>query len=124
MPSEAQRFKLTEALAAVLFVALSLSSQSTAQQKARLSDTNAENLEQGREIKREMGAGDAHSYAIMLQVGEFVHIVVEQMGIDVVVAIQAPDGKPLREMDSINGKYGPESISIVADKAGTYVLQI
>jgi CHAT domain-containing protein/tetratricopeptide (TPR) repeat protein len=71
-----------------------------------------------------MGARETHSYAISLRAGEFAHIEVDQIGIDVVLAIRGPEGQLVGEMDSINGKYGLESISIVAENVGTYVLDI
>src|SRR5262249_27024756 len=47
---------------------------------------------------RELKAGDAHSYKLNLASGQFLHVVVEQKGIDVVVRLFLPDGKKLIEV--------------------------
>src|SRR5215510_1691297 len=48
-------------------------------------------------IDRELAGGKAHSYQIMLTAGQYLHVVVEQRGIDVVVALFPPDGKQIIE---------------------------
>jgi CHAT domain-containing protein/tetratricopeptide (TPR) repeat protein len=124
MRSEAHRLRAIEALAISLVLAISLCLHSIAQERLHSPVSHKESLELGIAIKKAIGAGEAHSYAITLRAGEFAHIVVEQIGIDLVLAIRGPDGEPIAEMDSTNGKYGPEPISTVAELAGTYQLEI
>lgn len=81
-------------------------------------------LEPGAAVEREMAGGDTHAYRIKLTAGDYVYVVVDQRGIDVVVRLFAPDGQQLIEIDSPNGMNGPEPISLVADKAGYYRLEI
>jgi CHAT domain-containing protein/Tfp pilus assembly protein PilF len=50
--------------------------------------------------------------------------VVEQLGIDVVVSILDPDGRPIAEVDRPSGLNGPESASLIAQSKGTYGIQI
>lgn len=81
-------------------------------------------LEPGAAIEREMAGGDTHAYRIKVTTGDYVHVVVDQRGIDVVVRLLAPDGRLLIEIDSPNGMYGPEPISLVAEQAGYYRLEV
>ena len=81
-------------------------------------------LEIGIPIQRELRAGERHSYPLTLTPGKYLHSVVEQDGIDVVVTILGPDGKPLAQVDRPSGLYGPEGISLISDQSGTYQLQV
>src|SRR5215813_3955986 len=51
----------------------------------------------GKTIERELTGGEKHYYSFTLEAGQFVQAVVEQDGIDVVVAIFGQDGKKLTE---------------------------
>ncbi|MBC7908908.1 MAG: CHAT domain-containing protein [Pyrinomonadaceae bacterium] len=81
-------------------------------------------LEQGKLIERELAGDAAHSYSITLTANQFLHVVVEQKGIDVVVTLFAPDGRQLIEVDSPNGSSGPEPVSLVVEMAGSYRLKV
>jgi CHAT domain-containing protein/Tfp pilus assembly protein PilF len=81
-------------------------------------------LNLGEVIEREMAGVAVHSYRVALKAGQFVHIAVEQKGIDVVLTLIDPNGATLIEADSPNGAEGPESVSYVAERTGTYTLKI
>lgn len=81
-------------------------------------------LEPGKPVERELAGNAAYSFHIRLATNQFLHVVVEQKGIDVVVALFAPDGKKVAEVDSPNGTQGPEPISVVAKAAGNYRLEV
>lgn len=81
-------------------------------------------LEPGKPIERELAGGQAHSYQITLAVGQYLHVVVEQRGIDVVVVAFGPDGKQLVEVDSPNGTQGPEPVYLVTESGGNYRLSV
>ncbi|MBA4124994.1 MAG: CHAT domain-containing protein [Acidobacteria bacterium] len=78
----------------------------------------------GKPIERSLAGNEAHSYKIVLAVNQYLHVVVEQRGIDVVVTLFAPDGKKIVEVDSFNGSQGPEPVSMVAEAAGSYRLEV
>ncbi|HEX8736010.1 MAG TPA: CHAT domain-containing tetratricopeptide repeat protein [Pyrinomonadaceae bacterium] len=78
----------------------------------------------GKPIERSLAGNEAHSYKILLAANQYLHVVVEQRGIDVVVTLFAPDGKKIAEVDSPNGTQGKEPLSIVAETAGNYRLEI
>ena len=81
-------------------------------------------LELGKPIERELKGSEAHSYKILLTANQFLHIVVEQKGIDVVVALFAPDGKKVAEVDSPNGTQGPEALFLVIQTFGNHRLEV
>ena len=81
-------------------------------------------LELGKPIERQLSKDETHSYAIVLTTGQYGHLIVDQRGIDVAVAMYGPDGAKLVEVDSPNYNHGPEPLSFVADTAGTYRLEV
>ncbi|HEX8266323.1 MAG TPA: CHAT domain-containing protein [Pyrinomonadaceae bacterium] len=81
-------------------------------------------LKLGKPIERNLAGNEAHSYKIVLAANQYLHVVVDQRGIDVVVALFAPDGKKMTEVDSPNGTHGLEPISVVAEAAGNYRLEV
>jgi CHAT domain-containing protein/Tfp pilus assembly protein PilF len=81
-------------------------------------------LEPGARLQRGLGGGETHSYSISLNSGEYIRIVITQQGIDVVVRVYAPDGSPFAEMDSPSGRQGLEPVSILAQTAGVYRLEV
>lgn len=81
-------------------------------------------LEQNKPIGREMTAGETHAYKLMLAGGQFCHIVVDQQGIDVAVALYGVDGKRIVEIDGPNGRNGKELILLVAEASGSYRLEV
>jgi len=80
-------------------------------------------LELDKPIERELAGGQTHAYQIALAAGQFLHVVVEQRGIDIVVALFGPDDKQLVEVDSPNGAQGPEPVFFVTEATGLYRLK-
>src|SRR5215510_5352175 len=80
-------------------------------------------LELGKPVERELSGGQSHSYKITMISGQYLHIVVEQRGIDVVVVLFAPDGKKISEADSENFIEGSETLSVIAEASGAYLIE-
>src|SRR6266508_4158990 len=57
-------------------------------------------LEAGKSIKGELAGGRRHAYRISLGANQFLKVVVEQQGIDIVAQVSGPDGKQILEFDS------------------------
>jgi CHAT domain-containing protein len=55
---------------------------------------------------------------------QFVRIEVIQNGADLAVSFRDPAGRTLMDADSINGRYGPETIVAVTPSAGDYTLEV
>jgi CHAT domain-containing protein/Tfp pilus assembly protein PilF len=67
---------------------------------------------------------ESRSFPIALQSGQFVRILVQQQGIDLVVTLLSPDGKEIATSDSPNEDEGTEVISAIAKVSGEYKLVI
>ncbi len=77
-------------------------------------------LKPGEAVERELAGGGTHSYRINLSAGEFLYLIVDQQGIDVVVTLLDPAGTQIFKVDGPNDERGPEPIWHVADAAGAY----
>jgi CHAT domain-containing protein/Flp pilus assembly protein TadD len=80
-------------------------------------------LEPGKPIERELSGGQSHSYKITATSGQYLHIEVEQRGIDVAVALYTPDGKKIGEVDGERVTVGSETILAIAEAAGAYRIE-
>src|SRR5262249_776625 len=81
-------------------------------------------LEVGKPIRRELAGGQKHAYRIGLSSDQFMKVIVEQQGIDVVVQVSGPDGKQILEFDSESRTRGQEVVSQVAEAGGDYQLVV
>src|SRR5262249_26935330 len=77
-------------------------------------------LEAGKPIKRELAGEQWHAYRISLGADQFLKVIVEQQGIDVVVQLSGPDGRQILEFDSESRSQGREEVSLVAEVAGAF----
>jgi CHAT domain-containing protein/Tfp pilus assembly protein PilF len=94
------------------------------EQTAIAQEKDIHSLVLGEPITHELKGGQAHTYQINLAADQFLKVVVDQHGIDVVVTLFGPDGEQLVEMDSPNGTQGPEPVSVVTELSGTYQLEV
>jgi len=79
----------------------------------------------GPPIVREMRGGEQHAYRVSLSAGQHARVVVDQKGIDVVLALSGSDGKLLLEVDNnLSGTRGMEVVSLVAEVSGDYLLNV
>jgi CHAT domain-containing protein/tetratricopeptide (TPR) repeat protein len=81
-------------------------------------------LEPDKPIERELAGGQAHEYQIGLEANYYLHVIVDQRGIDVVVMVFDPAGGKLAEVDSPNGAWGPEPVYLLAATTGKYRLRV
>jgi hypothetical protein len=81
-------------------------------------------LEPGKAIKRELSGANSHTYQIRLGAGQFLKVVVEQQGIDVVVQLSGPSGEQIAEFDGEGRGQGQELASLVAEADGAYRLTV
>jgi hypothetical protein len=84
----------------------------------------ATSLQPGAPIERTLAAGQTHSYTISLEQDQFLHLLVDQRGIDVVVRSFSPAGRQLGEVDTPNGANGPEDVTVIAETAGVYRIEV
>ena len=81
-------------------------------------------LTTGQVIERELKGDEAHSYSLALTAGQYLNVVVEQKGIDVVVTLFDSKNKKLAEVDSPNGTQGAEPLSMIIETTGNYRLEV
>src|SRR5262245_29608132 len=81
-------------------------------------------LEPGRPVEREFSGGQSHSFKITMVSGQYSHIVVEQRGIDVEVALFTPDGKKISEANNEQSIEGSETVSAIAEAPGAYLIEV
>jgi CHAT domain-containing protein len=83
-----------------------------------------QSLSAGAPIERELSGGQTHAYRIALSAGQFALAQVEQRGVNVALIANAPDGKEFAIVDLRWGNEGVESLAILADTAGEYILKV
>jgi CHAT domain-containing protein len=85
---------------------------------------NGVELKLGRPIQRDLRGGETQCYRVVLTPQQYLHFIVNQMGIDVVVTVFDPGSKEITRIDRPNGSRGLEGVSIVSRQGGDYILQI
>ena len=63
-------------------------------------------------------------YRIALHPGQFLHLLADQHGVDVALALRDPSGSDLLTVDSPNSESGPEHLYFIAPSAGAYLLEV
>ncbi|PWT88153.1 MAG: hypothetical protein C5B55_13590, partial [Blastocatellia bacterium] len=81
-------------------------------------------LELNKPIEQELSGGASHVYRTSLSAGQFVDLVGDQKGIDIVLVLFAPDGRKVIEVDSPNGSHGPEPLTFIAETTGDYRIEV
>jgi len=83
-------------------------------------DKSTPELKPGSPIKRDIKVGSLHVYKLELVAGQYVHLVVEQEGIDVFVRLYPPGGRRMTESNNVEGGSGQESLRMPVDVTGSY----
>ena len=91
---------------------------------AQVATSNTQTLPTFSAQERELKGDETHSYRITLTAGQFLYALVEQKEIDVSVALFAPDGAEIGEVDSPNDQWGTEPVLLIADKTGDYRVEV
>jgi CHAT domain-containing protein/Tfp pilus assembly protein PilF len=81
-------------------------------------------LEPGKPIERELSGGQSHSYQLKLAAGQFLNVIVEQQGIDIMVQLSEPGGAQIAEFDGERRSQGQELASHVAEATGLHLLTV
>jgi CHAT domain-containing protein len=71
-----------------------------------------------------LAGGQNHTYRISLSAGQYLKVIVEQQGIDVVVQLSGPDGEQIAEFDSERRSWRQELAQHVAGVDGEYRLVV
>jgi CHAT domain-containing protein/Tfp pilus assembly protein PilF len=104
--------------------ARSLIQQSKQESSGAGNERDVRALEAGKPIRSELAGGQKQAYRVGMNADQFLKVIVEQQGIDVVVDVSGPDGKQILEFDSESRRQGSEEVSLVAEAAGSFLLTI
>ena len=102
----------------------SVSAQTAQEQGCTASEAGAQQLAPGEVVKRNLQAKETHVFKAMLSPGQYLHVSVNQIGIDVVVRLFDPNRVLLVQRDSPNSKFGPEKVSTVAQLSGSHYVVV
>jgi CHAT domain-containing protein len=75
-------------------------------------------------VERTSAGGQSDSFTVHCPAGDFLHVVAEQKGVDIVLSILDPSGKLSMRADSPNGTEGPEFASAICTAPGTYRVNV
>src|ERR1044072_6753345 len=75
-------------------------------------------------VETGMTTGDNHTLKVRLNANEYLRVVIEQIGINVIITVLDPAGEKVMEVDAPVGAYGPEYVSFIAKKNGDYFLKL
>jgi CHAT domain-containing protein len=120
------RRKEMKAFVSTLFLVLSLAvvyPSGTSSHSSQGNETKAGTLEPGKPIERELAGGQTHSYLINATANQYIQVIVEERGIEVVLTLFAPDGEKLTEVDGIYERPSSKSASMITEP-GVYKLEI
>ena len=81
-------------------------------------------LQPGRAVERALAGGETHEYSIHLEPGQFLRLVVDQRGIDVVTILEDPAGREILRLDSDLGIFGAETLCFVANLRGSHRIRV
>jgi len=89
-----------------------------------LPGATAERLRSADGRLRRLGGSQAHRHPIDLAAGDFLHLVVEQRGIDVVVGVFGPGPRHVFDVDSPTGNQSDEHVVLLAGRTGRYWIEV
>lgn len=89
-----------------------------------IAQSQTASLQPGITVERALARGQSHTFGVSLEPDQFLQLVVDQHGIDVVVRVFPPAGKMLGEFDTPNGTEGPENVSLISAMAGVYRIEV
>jgi CHAT domain-containing protein/tetratricopeptide (TPR) repeat protein len=85
---------------------------------------SATQLTPGVRLERELSGAEFHTYRIAATAGDFIHLTIEQQGIDVAVTLTRPDRRDLLAVDASGEDFGAETVAAVADVSGVHVITV
>lgn len=75
-------------------------------------------------VEGEITGDEEHAYTLVVEAGRYLHLVVDQQGVDLVVSLVDSGGRRLVEVDALDGAWGPEHVHWIAGQSGSYRLQL
>jgi CHAT domain-containing protein/uncharacterized protein HemY len=107
-----------------LFLNVSMAKDSEAATVQASSAGGQQLLEQGKPVQRQISEGQIHSFRVDLKAGQFIHLFIRQLGINVAATLIAPDREKALEADIPRSMQEAEWLSYVATTSGEYRIEI
>ena len=85
---------------------------------------SARQLRPGVRIERVLSHAQVHTYELRMERGDYVHLTVDQQGVDVVVRLIRPGGDLLTTVDAIDDAFEPERVTAIAGDPGRYRIEV
>ena len=73
-------------------------------------------------VSKTLGGGESHRFRVSMRAGEYLHVTVQQQGIDVMLNLISDDPKESIVIDRPNAAYGREGLSFIANNEQKIVL--
>jgi len=80
-------------------------------------------LEPGKPVETAVSGGETYTYRMHVKTGQFLHVVVNQLGAHVRLELYGPDGW-IAATENQNGTMGLQQISTIAKSTGYYALRL
>lgn len=81
-------------------------------------------LEPGMAAEREIAGGETHQYRIVMHAAQYLRVALDRQGLNLNMALFAPDGNRLVEVGKASHPHGPIPLLIVAESSGSYRLDV
>lgn len=81
-------------------------------------------LDASRPLERSLSGGEKHSYSVAVAGGQFLHVSVDQRGIDVGIALLTAEGRELIAADSPTGAIGKEQLFYIAPNSAELRIEV
>jgi CHAT domain-containing protein len=75
-------------------------------------------------VSKTLGGGETHRFRVSMRAGEYLHVTVQQQGIDVMLNLISDDPKESIVIDRPNAAYGREGLSFIAINEQKVVLRL
>ena len=116
-PPASYRWCLFIILFAILQPALHSQTNSSSDSK---SEHKTIKLKTDKPIEQAIRNGEEFAYEIKLKAGEYVNVIVEQQGIDLMLRLITPEGRQLAEIPLATQMQTSKSITFIAGTTGEY----
>jgi tetratricopeptide (TPR) repeat protein len=107
-----------------VFLSAALTAVLTATGAAQSQQAAVDRLQLGERLTRALQGAATDRMAVPLAAGQFVRVEVMQIGTDVAVVFRDPGNRIVAQVDSVNGRYGPETVVAIVESAGDYLLEV
>ena len=84
----------------------------------------ASELRVGESITRELRAGDVQKFTLHADAGHYIHVVLQQKGVDAAISLIAPNGAEVANSDRPNGRFGAEEVAHISTVRGEYGVSV